>query len=237
VTIWSGLPDGGELRFVRAVDVRSAHPVNPWNLHNVRGVSLVQRAASSALVITGSEDGDLCMVRVPDGAIVSRTVFNPAAQRGINGVAALGKSLLVANCSVGPDDKNLWYYEMDFSTGAVELRDSVNLKVNPSAPQVFNFCTIWARYQGGACFFASTEEGALWMGTASGTNLSILGYQEVTSALGSALAFHPAGRLAMVSYNLYEFVTMAAPAPATSAPATPADHPERLADELEPPSA
>jgi hypothetical protein len=87
----------------------------------------------------------------------------------------------VANCSVGPDDKNLWYYRMDLATGAIQLRDSANLKVNPSAPQVFNFCTIWGRYEAGVCFFSSTEEGALWMGTADGSRLSIIGYQEVTS--------------------------------------------------------
>jgi hypothetical protein len=39
---------------------------------------------------------------------------------------------------------------MDLHTGSMELRDSFNLKVNPGAPQVFNFCTIWGLYQGGA---------------------------------------------------------------------------------------
>jgi hypothetical protein len=224
LTIWSGGPHGHDLQLVRSVDVRSAHPVNPWDLHNVRGVSLVQQTAATALVVTGSEDGDLCIVRVPDGTIVSRTVFNPAAQRGINSIATRGRDLLVANCSVGPDDKNLWYYQMDLATGKIELRDSVNLRVNANAPQVFNFCTIWGQYQGGVCFFASTEEGALWMGTADGSKLSIIGYQEVTSPLGSALAFNVTGKLAMVSYNLYEFITVAALAPPTDG------HPERLAD-------
>lgn len=222
LTIWSGNLHANDLRLVTSVDVRAAHPVNPWDLHNVRGVSLIQRSGATALVVTGSEDGDLCVVRVPDGTIVSRTVFNPAAQRGINSIAVRGNQLLVANCSVGPDDKNLWYYGMNPSTGAIVLRDSVNLKVNPAAPQVFNFCTIWGHYSGGPCFFASTEEGALWMGTATGTSLSIIGYQEVTAPLGSALAFHVGGKLAMVSFNLYEFIT-------TASPAAPVDgHPERL---------
>jgi hypothetical protein len=50
--------------------------------------------------------------------------------------------LMVSNCSVGPDDKNLWYYRLEFTTGNIELCDSANLKVNPSASQVVNFCTI-----------------------------------------------------------------------------------------------
>jgi len=227
LTIWSGNQHANDFQLVTSVDVRAAHPVNPWDLHNVRGVSLIQRSGGTALVITGSEDGDLCVVRVPDGAIVSRTVFNPAAQRGINSIATRGRDLLVANCSVGPDDKNLWYYRMDLATGAIQLRDSANLKVNPSAPQVFNFCTIWGRYEAGVCFFSSTEEGALWMGTADGSRLSIIGYQEVTSPLGSALAFHVSGKLAMVSFNLYEFITLAAPAAAGH------DHPERLSADAE----
>jgi hypothetical protein len=114
----------------------------------------------------------------------------------------------VANCSVGPDDHNLWYYSLD--GGKIELRDQKNLKIDPAAPQTFNFCTIWARYKDGVCFFSSTEEGALWMGTENGGKLSLLGYQAVTSPLGSALAFNAGGQLIMASHDLYEFVTGAA---------------------------
>lgn len=131
----------------------------------------------------------------------------------------------MANCSVGQDDQNLWYYRMDLHTGSIELRDSFNLKVNLGAPQVFNFCTIWGLYQGGACFYSSTEEGALWMGTVDGSKLSIIGYQEVTSPLGSALAFNITGKLVMASHNLYEFITTTGPAETTDA------HPERLPDD------
>jgi hypothetical protein len=224
LTIWSSDMNGNDFRLVRSVDVRSAHPVNPWNLHNVRGVSLIRSTEPTALVVTGSEDGDLCIVQIPEGTIVSRTVFNPAAQRGINSIATRGRDLLVANCSVGSADKNLWYYQMNFDTGAIELRDSYDLKVNPSAPQVFNFCTVWGLYQGGVCWFSSTEEGALWMGTVGGGTLSVIGYQPVTAPLGSALAFHTSGKLVMVSYDLYEFITTSAPAAVAGA------HPERLPD-------
>ncbi|MCC6555150.1 MAG: hypothetical protein IT372_19470 [Polyangiaceae bacterium] len=223
VTIWSKQPTGVDFDLVATADVRSPNPTNPWGLHNVRGVAVFHCTDQAGYVVTGSEDGNLCVVRVPDGAILSTTVYNPQAQRGINSVSTLGQDLLVANCSVGPDDKNLWYYRIDLDDWSITVRDSENLKVNPDAPQVFNFCTIWARYTQGICFFASTEEGALWMGTvANDQSLSIIGYQEVTSPLGSALAFNARGRLALVSYDLYEFITMSGAVPPAS------ENPERL---------
>jgi hypothetical protein len=239
LTIWSGAQGSTDLQLVRSVDIRAAHAVNPWNLHNVRSVSLLATAGGAALVVTGSEDGDLCVVRVPDGTIVSRTVFNPAAQRGINCVAAWGSHLLVANCAVGPEDRNLWYYGVDLDTGRIELRDSINLNVNPSAPQVFNFCTVWGFYDGGSCFFSSTEEGALWMGTVDGSKLSILGYREVTSPMGSALAFHTSGKLVMVGYDLHEFITAAGrpPSDTSDTSATSDANPERLSGDEPAPAA
>jgi WD40 repeat protein len=209
VTIWSGNIDGTGLKLVTSVDVRSAHPTNPWNLHNVRGVAAILWTTTTGYVVSGSEDGDLCVIEVPSGSILSRTVYNPNAQRGINSIATLGQNLLVANCSVGPDDKNLWYFWIDSNDWSIALRDSTNLKVNPDAPQVFNFDVIWALYGGGICFFSSTEEGALWMGTITNNqSLSVFGYREVTSPLGSAIAFNVGGNLVMVSYNLYEFTTL-----------------------------
>jgi len=225
LSIWRGAPDASDLTLLKTVDVRSQHPVNPWGLHNVRGVCALLSTDARGYIVSGSEDGNLCVVSVPDGQIVSTTVYNPTAERGINSVAVLGQNILVANCSVGPSDKNLWYYTVDFESFRITLRDSTNLKVNPSAPQVFNFCTIWALYDGGVCFFTSTEEGALWMGTVADQRLAVIGYQEVSSALGAALAFNVKGQLVMVNHNLYEFVTRSAPAVATE-PAN--ENPERI---------
>ena len=206
VTIWTGTLKGTAWKLVTSVNVRSSHPVNPWNLYNVRGVSPVYWTSTVAYVVTGSEDGDLCVLEIPSGRIMSRTVYNPTAQRGINSIATYGQNLLVANCSVGPNDKNLWYYWIN-NDWSITLRSSTNLKVNPTAPQVFNFDVIWGAYSGGVCWFSSTEEGALWMGTISNNNLSVFGYQTVTTPLGSALAFMVGGYLVLVSYNLYEFTT------------------------------
>ena len=232
ISLWSGNPDGSNLEFYRSVDVRNPNPTNPWGLHNIRGISTLFSMGSTAYVVSGSEDGYICILRLPDGAIMSQSVYNPAAQRGINSVATLGQNLLIANCSVGPNDKNLWYYWMDGNNFSVTLKDSVNLQVNPSAPQVFNFCTILGIFNNRVGFFASTEEGALWVGTVGNDqSLSVIGYQNVFGSLGSALAFGSNGNLVVINYNLYEFTT--SPSLARRAPG---DNPERLPLGLLPPN-
>ena len=210
ISFWSGKTYGTGLELYRTVDVRNPKPTNPWGLHNIRGISTMFSIGSTAYVVSGSEDGYISVLSLPDGEILSQTVYNPAAQRGINSVAAFGQNLLIANCSVGPNDKNLWYYWIDGDDFSVILKDSVNLRVNPSAPQVFNFCTIWGVFNNQVGFFASTEEGALWVGTVgTGQNLSVIGYQNVFGSLGSALAFNFNGNLVVINYNLYEFTTSA----------------------------
>jgi len=228
VSLWSGNQDGSGLQFLQAVDVRNPNPTNPWGLHNIRGISSIFSNNSAAYFATGSEDGYICVLRLPDGAIMSRTVYNPGAQRGINSVAAFGQNLLIANCAVGPTDKNLWYYWIDGNNFSVALKDSTNLQVNPSAPQVFNFCTIWGLFNNQVGFFSSTEEGALWVGTVDNQGLSVIGYQTVFGTLGSALGFNFNGNLVVVNYNLYEFTTQQNRISARDR------HPERLPLELLP---
>ncbi|HEV2999454.1 MAG TPA: hypothetical protein VGW75_01850 [Solirubrobacteraceae bacterium] len=197
---------GGGLALQAAVNVQNPKPVNPWNLHNVRGVA----DAGSGLVVGGSEDGFLSVVYAATGAIVSQTVYNASAQRGINAIALdRGGNLLVANCAVGPADSNLWYFTLTASAPKPVFRSSVNLRVNPNAPQVFNFSTIWANAASGPCWFSSTEEGALWMGTVNASTGAIVvyGYETVTSPLGSALAYQAGGDLVLASYDIYEFTT------------------------------
>ena len=203
LSLWSAraLP---ALSMLETVDVRSEQPTNPWGLHNVRSLA----ALDDRRIICGSEDGLLSVVIVPSGEVLTQTVSNPRAHRGINAIA-LSKAgdLLVANCSVGRDDSNLWYFTLDASDPRPkpELRDHANLRVNPEAPQVFNFSTVWAIGDAESRFFCSTEEGALWMGGVAERELGLLGYQQVTSPLGSALSFAPDGRLVLVSHDLYEF--------------------------------
>lgn len=223
ISLWRGNPDGSGLKFLRAVDVRNPKPTNPWGLHNIRGISTIFSVNSTGYIVSGSEDGYLSVLRLPDGAIMSQTVYNRGAQRGINSVSTLGQNLLVANCAVGPTDKNLWYYWIDGNNFSVTLKDSTNLRVNPSAPQVFNFCTSWGLFNDKVGFFSSTEECALWMGTVDASqHLSVIGYQTVFGSLGSALAFNLNGNLVVINYNLYEFTTQGNHA------AKPDQHPERL---------
>jgi hypothetical protein len=205
VTIWSPNVAAGWTPLA-VVDVRSAHPVNPWGLVNVRGIAVLPGDSQWGYVVTGSEDGNLTVVRVPDGTIMSATVYNPAAQRGINSLAVNGTTLLVANCAVGNADFNLWCYAVTPGSWTVTTTDETRLVVNPSAPQVFNFDVIWAQGTSRTQYFAcSTEEGALWLGTISPQGqISTLGYQAVTSSLGAALCCQ-AGQLALTAYDLYEF--------------------------------
>jgi hypothetical protein len=207
VSLWEYAWDGSRLRLLKAVDVRNSKPTNPWDLHNIRGIGPFLLNGSASHVVAGSEDGFLSILQVPHGELVSQILYNPAALRGINSVAVLGLDVLVANCSVGEDDKNLWYYTVDPRDWRITVKDSRNLRVNPSAPQVFNFCAIWGQTEGVPCFFSSTEEGALWMGRIDSGRLAISGYQTVYGNLGSAMAFNASGKLVVVNHNLYEFRT------------------------------
>lgn len=208
LSIWrqGGAPTGWTL--AQTVDVRAANPVNPWGLHNVRGVVPLALGDDAGYVATGSEDGNLTIVRASDGKILSATVYNPAAQRGINSVAVSGNLVLVANCAVGTTDSNLWCYSVDQTGWSIANTGKAALKVDPNAAQVFNFDVIFSVLDCGPMqFFCSTEEGALWMGEVQpGGNLSILGYQTVgTAALGSALCSSRT-RLAVTAYDLHEYM-------------------------------
>lgn len=214
LTIWSGATDGSGLELVRTVDLRTAHPVNPWNLQNIRGVEWLMTDAGGARVVTGSENGEVCVVAVPGGQILSRTLFNPDAKRGINAISLAGQNLLVANCSVGSADKNLWYYWIDGDDWSLALKQSVNLIVDASRPQVFNFDVSWGIADSEIVFFSATEEGVLWMGTLQpGMRISVTGYEPVAVAdLGAALA-SGVGYLAYVAYDIASFDTTAAGLP------------------------
>jgi hypothetical protein len=224
LSIWQGEPDGQGFQFLKKLDLRSPHPVNPFGLQNIRGVSLLSITADQAIIVTGSENGNICVISIPDGSVLSTTVFNPKAQRGINSICTFGQNLLVANCAVGQSDKNLWYYQIDGNNWSVNLCDSINLQKDPSLAQVFNFDVIWGYYSKGFCWYASTEEGLLWMGgIQNNEQLTIIGYQPVTAKLGAALGMTVDGNLAMAGYDLYAFNTEPPVAAKAAGP-----HPERF---------
>ena len=209
--LWTANTDGSNITFLSAIDLRSANPVNPWGLQNIRGVAAVIGDDSSIKFATGSENGEVCIVEVPSATILSRTVFNPQAKRGINAISTLGQNLLVANCSVGPTDKNLWFYWIDANDWSVNLRDSKNLIVDMTRAQVFNFDVGWGMYNNSFCFFSATEEGQLWMGNiVNDSTIQIIGNDRVAVAdLGAALA--PAtGSVVYAAYNVTGFDTSTA---------------------------
>jgi hypothetical protein len=206
--IWSASITGTNMQLITAVDLTSTTPTNPWDLQNIRGAAWVANDSTNIQIATGSENGEICIVEMPSGDVLSRTVFNPIAQRGINAISAAGQNLLVANCSVGSSDKNLWSYWIDANDWSVTLKDSINLIVDTNLPQVFNFDVTWGIYSGGICFFSATQEGVLWMGTInSNGDFEILGNQKVAVAdLGAALA-SGANSVAYVAYNVTGFDT------------------------------
>jgi hypothetical protein len=206
LSVWRYDASTLSLTFERSVDVKNSQPTNPWDDHTIEDVVVAD--ASQGVVAAGSEDGYVTMLDLPSGTILSQTVFNPQAQRGINALTVSGNRLIVANCSVGPSDYNTWYFSIDKSNWSITLLDQKNLIIDTGRPQVFNFDIVWGTYSGGRCWFASTEEGALWMGTADSDSLDPIGYQQLTAPLGSALAYQ-GGELVMVAYDLYQFTTTA----------------------------
>jgi hypothetical protein len=180
------------LREVRAVSIRWANPFIPDHfgvLWNVR--SLV--TWKHGIVISASEDGDLCMIRVPDGTLLARVRYNAAAQRGINSVALWNEYLVVANCSIGANDRNLWLYKIDVD--GLRPLHSVNLLKETGLLKAFNFSVQLADVDGRLSFFASTEEGLLWMGTIVNDKLVPLASTKVACEWGAAVAFQPSRKL------------------------------------------
>lgn len=208
VTLWNYNPRTHALSFLRSVNLQNPNPVNPFNSHVIYGMATLTQSGSAASIVAGSDDGYVSIVAVPSGKILSQTVFNPSAQRGINSVSVTGNKLLVTNCSVGASDYNTWYFTIDMSTYALTLLDKANLIIDTSLVQAFNFDAIWGSYSSGPCWFASTEEGVLWMGTAD-AKLNVIGYQTLSDqVVGAALAFTSGpGRLAAVIDNLNQFIT------------------------------
>jgi hypothetical protein len=87
-----------------------------------------------------------------------------------SGDASSGDYLLLANCSVGREDKNLWLYRLDKTKG-IELLYAIDLKDDLTRPQAFNFDADLIASASGLRFFASTEEGLLWAGVVQASKL------------------------------------------------------------------
>lgn len=191
-----------ELHLIRLIPLRSPHPIkSPFHLKNIRGVAPWR----PGLVLTGSEDGDICLVDISTGKILQRQCYNENAQRGVNALFCLDNYVLIGNCADGAADKNLWLYAVQ-ETGFA-LLDSINLVHNTALPQVFTFdVKLFHAAQASYYFFCTTGEGLLWYGSIVSDKLNTIDYVEVAPVGGAALAIHPTEpRLAATAYDNYLF--------------------------------
>jgi WD40 repeat protein len=167
IAIWK-IDANGALSLTRTLSITSPNPIpSPYHLKNIRGVEHWK----DGIVVTGSEDGDIAAVDVAAGKVLFRSRYNPTAQRGINSVSLKKDLVLLANCSVGNSDDNLWLFQVS-DTGFKKL-DALNLKKNQQLPQVFDFIAILGHSGTNDIFLASTEEGLLWLGSVSNGKLAL----------------------------------------------------------------
>jgi len=159
----------GTLLPQQVIDIRSPEPVKcPFPLKNVRAVV----PWKNQIVITGAEDGDICMVDMSSGKILHRQRYNPTASRGINGLALLGDFLLVSNCTVGTNEPNLWLYRVTDS--GITLLDSRYVTTALTIPAVHSMDLALYQTMNGTRFFVSTGEGLLWNGKIENNRLKPL---------------------------------------------------------------
>jgi len=198
-----------KLHLLRTVDVKSSNPIpSDFPLKNVRGLA----AWRNGYIVTGSEDGDLTLVRLGDGVIVARLRYSPTARRGINSISVRGDYLLVATCSVGAEDRNLWLYRL--KSDAIEPLDSTNLIAKAGVPQVFDFDAELFAGLSAPQFVASTEEGLLWHGTVTSDKLVVADKTPVACVGGAAMDVEPASGLIAVA--AFDVMLFSAPASAPS---------------------
>lgn len=191
---------GSDLKFIKRVNIQSQNPISsPYPLKNIRGISPWRNGK----FVTGSEDGDLVLANIT-GKILTRVRYNQNAQRGINQTQIFGDYLLVSNCEVGANDKNLWLYSI--TDNKINYLDSLNLKKDKTLAQVFNFGIALGEQNGQTLFFASTEEGILWHGLITNNKLNLTGNTNFGSNIGSVLYYNPlTSTLAEAAYNTQIF--------------------------------
>ncbi len=149
----------GQLWPEAMLDVRSPDPIpSPYMIKNVRGVVPWR----DGIVITAAEDGDLCLVDVRSMRVIHRQRYNPAAQRGLNGLAVFGDLLLATNCTVGTAEHNAWLYRITASN--LTLLDSRYLATDPKIADIFSVSAALVPSGKDVHFYASTGEGIVWHG-------------------------------------------------------------------------
>ncbi len=181
IAIWKVL--GPALLLQKTLSIRSPNPIpSPFQLWNVRGIAHWK----NGIIATGSEDGDVTLIQIPDGTVLARMPYSPIAQRGINAISIKDDYLVVANCSVGSADRNLWLYQI--ANNQIVPLDSINLVKDHTRAQVFNFSVKLDKVDGRIYFVSSTEEGLLWFGDVVSDHLQTLSNTQVAEIGGAALS-------------------------------------------------
>ena len=87
LTIWTATTSHeslgpGDFQLLHSVDLTSDEPTNPWKMQNIRAVELHDSGEGSGnhFVLTGSENGLICVVRFMTRSLVSSTVYNKKAE-------------------------------------------------------------------------------------------------------------------------------------------------------------
>ncbi|HBR99378.1 MAG TPA: hypothetical protein DD979_18675 [Gammaproteobacteria bacterium] len=157
--IWSVGPDT-HLDLHKVVDLRSEVAIDYQHadtpLRHIRGLAMWR----DGIVITGGEDGALHQVQLPGGEILSNRLFNAHARLGVNDLVVHGNRLLVVNCATGPQDRNLWLY--DLHVNRIADSDAANLLTDPNRARIFAFDIATWEQDGRAMAGVTTKEGLLW---------------------------------------------------------------------------
>jgi WD40 repeat protein len=180
------------------MDLRSDDPIDsPFPLSNIRKIAFWK----NDLVITASEDGDLCLVDFIKNQVKHRQRYNQTAKRGINDIAILGDYLLLSNCSVGTADKNLWLYRIEREN--FTCLDSLNLISDQANEQVFTFQLGLLSAYNHVCFVCTSGERLLWFGKIKNNRFYNIHFRKNSLSGGAALALHPSRKLcASANYNI-----------------------------------
>lgn len=199
IIIWNDT--GSIFQQVKLVNISSSNPIHsPYPLKNIRALSVWQ----DHLIISGSEDGDICIIEIPSGNVITRKRYNNIAQRGINDLQVYENYLILSNCAVGQNDKNTWLYKLNNKNLSIDLIDAVNLQDDPSLSQVFNFNVVLGLFQNDLYWFASTQEGLLWFGLVINEKLIVQGNITLGIEQGFALDY-TSNTLVAASNNIFVY--------------------------------
>ena len=168
-----------ELNFINQRNISIHSGLSPYYALNIRGV---QYSNDFDVIVTGGENAKICEITPNNNLTITKCeLYSSNAQRGINAISLIDNFLFVANCAVGKNDSNLWLFKLN-SNSSFEFLDSVNLVVDTSLSQVFDFSLATVQSEDNTLWFAGTQEAVVWYGNVSSTNkISINNYTVINA--------------------------------------------------------